>query len=94
LNGVIGASLVERITIERLEGVEDVIQRHKDPSLRQFAPVRQVLDRTSIRRPEGEKCPFFAVGQRTIIQYFLGDRKAGNSLLTYVQIAGCRDRWR
>jgi hypothetical protein len=39
LNGVIAASLVERTTIERLQGVEDVIQRHKGPvsgSLRQF----------------------------------------------------------
>jgi hypothetical protein len=90
LNGVIAASLVERITIKRPQGVEDVIQRHESTGLRQFAPVRQVLDRTSIRRPGGEKYPFFAVGQRTIIRYVLWDRKAGSSLLTYVQIAGCR----
>jgi hypothetical protein len=42
------AFLVEPITIERPQGVEDVIQRHESTGLRQLAPVRPVLDRTSI----------------------------------------------
>ena len=43
--------LVERVPIERPQGVEDDVQWHESTGLRQLAPVRQVLHRTGIRSP-------------------------------------------
>ena len=75
---------MERAAVERLQGVEDVVEWHESTGLRQLAPVRQVLHRAGIRGPTGEDCPLRAGVQEGMRQNLLRGAERTNLCLELI----------